>query len=71
MRFILVIGIVLAIPVTGFAQPLLALSVSDKLDYQIRQSVGPLALVGEAAYAGILQGLDTPSGMGTGRVRLR
>ncbi|MFZ0933040.1 MAG: hypothetical protein WA015_01910 [Bryobacteraceae bacterium] len=66
MRFILVIGIVLAIPVTGFAQPLLALSVSDKLDYQIRQSVGPLALVGEAAYAGILQGLDTPAEWGQG-----
>ncbi|MGB7760174.1 MAG: hypothetical protein WBL61_10105 [Bryobacteraceae bacterium] len=64
MRSILVIGIVLAIPGAGLAQPFLALSVSDKLNYQIQQSIGPLAVLGDAAYAGILQGLDTPTEWG-------
>jgi len=66
MRSMLVIGIVLAIPVTGLAQPFTALGVSDKLSFHVNQSVGPLALVGEAAYAGILQEADTPTEWGQG-----
>jgi hypothetical protein len=61
-----VFGIVLAIPLTGVAQPFTALDVNGKLDYQIRQSVGPLALLGDVAYAGILQGLDKPKEWGEG-----
>jgi hypothetical protein len=64
MRSLLVIGIVLAIPAAGLAQPFMALDVSDKLDYQIRQSIGPLALLGDAVYAGILQESDTPAEWG-------
>ncbi|MGB9457609.1 MAG: hypothetical protein WCB12_16285 [Bryobacteraceae bacterium] len=64
MRSILVVGLILAIPVVGLAQPFMALSVSEKLNYQTQQSIGPLALLGEAAYAGILQGLDTPTEWG-------
>jgi hypothetical protein len=64
MRAILIVGIVFAIPVTGLAQPFVALSVSDKLTYQVQQSVGPLAVLEDAAYAGILQGLDTPTEWG-------
>lgn len=63
---ILVISLALAIPVAGFAQPVIALSAGDKVNYQIQQSIGPLALLGEAAYAGILQGLDTPAEWGQG-----
>lgn len=66
MRSILVIGIVLAIPVTGIAQPFMALEANDKLDFHIKQSVGPLAVVGSAAYAGILQAADTPTEWGQG-----
>ena len=66
MRAILVIGIVLAIPVTGLAQPFVALGVNDKLNYHIQKSVGPLALVGNAAYAGILQEANTPTEWGQG-----
>jgi hypothetical protein len=66
MRSLLVIGIVLAIPATGLAQPFVALGVSDKLSYHFKQSVGPLALVGDAAYAGILQEADTPTEWGQG-----
>ena len=64
MRSILIIGIVLAIPIAGLAQPFVALSVSGKLSYQVQQSLGPLAILGDAAYAGILQGLDTPTEWG-------
>jgi len=66
MRSILVIGIVLAIPLTGLAQSFLPVDVSDKLDYHLKQSVGPLAIVGDAAYAGILQEIDTPTEWGQG-----
>lgn len=62
----LVIGIVLAMPATGLAQSFMALGVNDKLSFHIRQSVGPLALVGGAAYAGILQEVDTPAEWGQG-----
>jgi hypothetical protein len=60
MRSILTASIVLAIPFAGLAQPFVALDVSDKLNYQIKQSIGPLALIGDAVYAGILQQSDTP-----------
>jgi hypothetical protein len=66
MRFILIAGIVLAIPGSGLAQPFVALGMNDKLSYHLKQSVGPLALVGSAAYAGILQAADTPTEWGQG-----
>lgn len=67
MRTLLVFGIVVAIPIMGVAQPFVPLDVTGKLDYQVRQSIGPLALLGDAAYAGILQGLDIPSEWGQGK----
>ncbi len=66
MRFTLIVGIVLTIPSSGLAQPFTALGVIDKLSYHLKQSAGPLALVGAAAYAGILQEADTPSEWGQG-----
>jgi hypothetical protein len=66
MRSTLVIGIVLAIPLTGFAQPFTALGVTDKLSYHIKQSVSPLAFVGDAAWAAILQEADSPAEWGQG-----
>ncbi|MDR3702919.1 MAG: hypothetical protein P4L56_24950 [Candidatus Sulfopaludibacter sp.] len=66
MRFELIVGIVLALPVSGLAQPFTALGLNDKLTYHLNQSVGPLALVGNAAYAGILQGAGTPPEWGQG-----
>ena len=66
MRSLLVIGIVLAIPVTGLAQPSMAMGVNDKLSFHLRQSVGPLAFAGDAAYAGLLQAADTPAEWGQG-----
>ena len=67
MRSILVVGVVvLAIPLTGLAQSFETMDVNDKLDYHIKQSVGPLAIVGDVAYAGILQEIDTPTEWGQG-----
>jgi hypothetical protein len=67
MRSILAFGIVaLAIPLMGFAQSFEPLDVNGKLDYHIKQSVGPLAILGDAAYAGILQEADTPTEWGQG-----
>ena len=66
MRSMLIVAIVLAIPVTGLAQPSTALGVTDKLRLHIKQTVGPLALVGDAAYAAILQESNTPPRWGQG-----
>ena len=67
MRSILAFGIVaLAIPLTGLAQSFEPLGVNGKLDYHVKQSVGPLAILGDAAYAGILQEADTPTEWGQG-----
>ena len=66
MRSILIIGVVLAIPVTALAQSFLPLDTIGKLDYHIKQSVGPLAIVGAVAYAGLLQEIDTPTEWGQG-----
>ena len=60
MRSILAFGIVaLAIPLMGFAQSFEPLDVNGKLDYHIKQSVGPLAILGDAA-------ADTPTEWGQG-----
>ena len=66
MRSLLVMSMVLAIPVTGLAQPSMAMGVNDKLSFHLRQSVGPLAFAGDAAYAGLLQAADTPAEWGQG-----
>jgi hypothetical protein len=66
MRSILIIGVVLAIPLTALAQSFLPLDTIGKLDYHIKQSVGPLAIVGDVAYAGLLQEIDTPTEWGQG-----
>jgi hypothetical protein len=50
----------------GLAQPVVAMGVTGKLDYHIKQSAGPLALAGDAAYAAILQEADTPTEWGQG-----
>lgn len=61
-----VIVAALAVPLSGLAQPFMAMDVNDKLTYQIKQSLGPLALLGDAAYAGILQETNTPAAWGQG-----
>jgi hypothetical protein len=59
-------GIALAIPAAGLAQSFVAWGVSDKFSYHLKQTAGPMALVGSAAYAAILQEADTPTEWGQG-----
>ena len=66
MRPIFVLGMALAIPLAGIAQSLLPMDVNDKLNFHVQKSVGPLAIVGDVAYAGILQEADTPTEWGQG-----
>ncbi|MGA3099104.1 MAG: hypothetical protein ABSF25_21820 [Bryobacteraceae bacterium] len=66
MRSILIVGIVFAIPVTGLAQTFTAMGVEEKLVYHIMQSAATLALVGDVAYAGVIQELDAPTEWGQG-----
>jgi len=66
MRSIAVVFVALAIPSTGLAQPFTPMDAHDKLIYQIKRTIGPVALLGDAAYAGILQEADTPTEWGQG-----
>jgi hypothetical protein len=63
---VLVTGVALAISAPALAQQLVALDVSDKFTYHLKRSVGPMALLGSAAYAAILQEADTPTEWGQG-----
>ncbi len=66
MRSIFAIGIGIAISHPGLSQQFVSWGVNDKLSYHFKQSVGPLALLGDAAYAAILQEADTPTEWGQG-----
>jgi hypothetical protein len=55
-----------AIPIAGMAQPVDPLDVMGKLDFHARSIGSPWSLVESAAYAGILQGFDSPSEWGQG-----
>jgi hypothetical protein len=65
---VLILGMILAIPFACVAQTGEPLSLDGKLLYHVHASVGPLALVGGAAYAGILQEIDTPQKWGQGGI---
>jgi hypothetical protein len=62
----LLIFIVLAIPLTGLAQPFTPLGVNEKLRFHLNKSVSPMAFIGDAAYAGLLHEVDTPAEWGQG-----
>jgi hypothetical protein len=65
-RSIFAIGVSLAIPKSALSQQFDTWGMSDKLSYHVHQSVGPLALLGGAAYAAVLQEADTPAEWGQG-----
>lgn len=62
----LILGLILAIPAICDAQTSESLSLDSKFMYHVQATAGPLALVGDAAYAGILQETDTPTKWGQG-----
>jgi len=56
----------LTIPVAGIAQAPDALGVQGKLRFHAESSYGPMAMVGFAAYAAVLQGVNSPEEWGQG-----
>jgi hypothetical protein len=66
MRSIPIVAIALAVPLIGLAQPFTAMDVNDKLNYQLKLSVGPVGLLEDAAYAGFLQIDNSPKEWGQG-----
>jgi hypothetical protein len=55
-----------AVPVAGIAQPVYSLDVAGKLEFHAASVYSPLWTVEAAAYAGILQGFDSPREWGQG-----
>jgi hypothetical protein len=56
----LVIVLLWAAPLVGLAQTEAPLNLTEKLRFQGERTYGPLALLGNAAYAGALQAIGTP-----------
>jgi hypothetical protein len=56
----LVIVLLWATPLVGLAQTEAPLNLTEKLRFQGERTYGPLALLGDAAYAGALQAIGTP-----------
>jgi hypothetical protein len=59
-----ILALLVAIPVAGIAQTPQTpepLDVMDKLHYHVKSTVGPAAILGDAAYAGILQAAAAPT----------
>jgi len=63
---LLTLALLMAIPVAGTAQTPDALDWQAKLQFHTENTYGPLAIVGLAAYAGILQELNSPKEWGQG-----
>ena len=63
-----IVGVVLlcVVPAAAVAQPLEPFSVRSKLNFHARSVFSPMSLAETAAYAGILQGLNSPREWGQG-----
>ena len=66
VRAVPILALLVAIPVAGIAQTPEPLNVTGKLAFHVERTVGPLALVGDAAHAGILQAAAAPTEWGGG-----
>ncbi len=66
VRMILILAVSVAIPVAGFGQTLDPLDVTGKLHFHAKNTYAPLAIVGIAAYAAILQEANAPEEWGQG-----
>jgi hypothetical protein len=66
VRAVLILALAVAIPRAGIAQTSDALGWKGKLHYHAENTYSPLALVGVAAYAGVLQADGAPKEWGGG-----
>lgn len=55
VRAVLVLAVTAAIPLPALGQTFEPLDLAGKLSYHVERTIGPWALIGDAAYAGILQ----------------
>jgi hypothetical protein len=62
----MILALSVAIPVAGIAQTSDALDLKGKLHFHAERTYGPMAIVGLAAYAGVLQAADGPKEWGQG-----
>src|SRR5450755_3578914 len=60
VRAVVLIAVSAAIPMAGFGQTTERLDVTDKLEYHAKCAFGPGAILGDAAYAAILQADNAP-----------
>lgn len=65
-RVVLILAILAAIPITGFGQAADSLDVTGKLLYHAKSTYSPSAMLGIAAYAGVLQEYNAPTEWGQG-----
>jgi hypothetical protein len=66
VRIVLALAVWAATPVRGLGQTLEPLDVVGKLHYHAQATYEPLALMGIAAYAGVLQAAEAPTEWGQG-----
>jgi hypothetical protein len=66
LRTVLTIVVMCGVPVTAAAQAPGSADLSSKLRYHAEATFGPWSILGSAAYAGILQGVDAPREWGQG-----
>jgi hypothetical protein len=60
VRAVVILAVSAAIPMAGFGQTTERLDVTDKLEYHAKCAFGPGAILGDAAYAAILQADNAP-----------
>ena len=60
VRAVVLIAVSAAIPMVGFGQTTESLDVTSKLEYHAKCAFGPAAVLGDAAYAAILQADNAP-----------
>jgi hypothetical protein len=66
VTLVLIFAVSVAIPITAFGQDADPLNVTGKLLYHGESTYSPSAILGIAAYAGVLQEIDSPKEWGQG-----
>jgi len=61
VRILAVLAAAAAFPASGLGQTFEPLDVNGKFHFHLKRTIGPMALLGDAAYAGILQKADAPT----------
>jgi hypothetical protein len=60
VRAVIILAVWAAIPMAGFGQTAESLDVTSKLEYHAKCAVGPGAILGDVAYAAVLQADNAP-----------